>query len=460
MRWSTYAFIVLFCSILAYGAWLYIAKPADNYHFSTPEYYPAEMTTAYEAALTKSLTQQKHPLLTTLAFAKWNYLNAPLTHKIEKGKNGWIFLREEIKGRNSIHQSMGVQHLTPMQLKLWRLLFQQRHEWTTDQGISYVLVAAPNKETIYPEYLPDRYVYQGPGILDQLKAALPDIYWIDLRDCLRNSKSKGILYFPDDTHWNELGGFTGYQCVMNNLPAPFRQRPLSLSDCKINPVRKPSGDLARLALMDADSGKIVNQLLPINSSAQVLDSLMPEPGSYLRANPKAAKQRVYFEHDSFLKDLIPLFAEHYNETAFWWKWQGFHSYFIASWKPQLVVNELVERAFFGDKPRNDSQVIQHYWKKHIGQLQQIDRIPGVPLHQLAGFIEKQYLPENIYPILQLDINVSTPDQLIVTYGDEDVTYDLQPPTTIIYLEYETKKLKWLTLKSGADLKATVAISAY
>ncbi len=460
MRWSSFAFIVLFCSILAYGAWLYITVPAADYHYVKPTFYPSEITSAYEAALTKSVTQEKHPMLTWLASTKWNYLHTPFIHKVEKGKGGWIFLQEEIFGRNSIHQSLGVQRYTPMQLKLWTLLFKQRHEWTTDRGISYVLVAAPNKETIYPEYLPDRYTFKGVGVLDQLQTALPEIYWIDLRDCLRRQKNRGVLYFQDDTHWNAIGGFIGYQCIMRNLPEPFRRQPREFSDCQSELVRKPSGDLARLALMDTDSGRLIQQLLPANSRVQVLDSLMTEAGSYLRANPQAPKQRVFFEHDSFLKDLIPHFAEHYSETAFWWKWQGFHSGFIASWQPQLVVNEIVERAFIGDKPRNDSDLIQHYWKKHFSELPHLAQLPQAPVEKLVGFIEKQYLPQDIYPVLQIDVTVTHPDQIVVTYGDEAVTYPVNPPLTTFYLEYERKLLKSVTVKSGAKLNCAVTIKGY
>ena len=84
----------------------------------------------------------------------------------------------------------------------------------------------------------------------------------------------------------------------------------------------------------------------------------------------------------------------------------------------------------------------------------------MPVEKLFGFIEKQYLPQDIYPVLQIDVTVTRPDQLIVAYGDEEVVYPVNPPLTTFYLEYERKLLKSVTVKSGAKLHCAVTINGY
>ncbi|HEY8269862.1 MAG TPA: hypothetical protein VIG33_03175, partial [Pseudobdellovibrionaceae bacterium] len=75
-----------------------------------------------------------------------------------------------------------------------------------DQGIRFVVVGVPNKETIYFDQVPLKH---QPLILPMLQAELRSqgIEYIDLFQNF-NSKYKesgALFHHPDDTHWNEAG---------------------------------------------------------------------------------------------------------------------------------------------------------------------------------------------------------------------------------------------------------------
>lgn len=453
-----------FSLVLGYGAILYCTIPLPYFDFKMPGYFPFEISKDYEAAFTEGMTQHRYPGLIWLAEAKWRYLNTPFIHKVEKGKDGWLFLLEEVPGRNGLFQSLGVQRYTAQELQLWALLFRQRREWLTDQGIAYSLIVTPNKETIYPEMLPSRYhQVENTTTVDQLKSVLPELHWIDLRPYLLAHKKTGqLLYFPGDTHWNDYGSRLGYEEIMRRLPPPFSMPPLEAKDLTLHSFTYDSGDLMRLMLMDAPEGKPVLRHVPKTPNAQALDDLPVEPEVPPRryGNPNGMPYRVLFQHDSFLREIFSFFAEHYQSTAFYWKWQGFNADFIKEYQPQLVVDELIERAFIGDKPRNPGDLVQHYWQKHFEALPVVDTIASVSVSRIIGAVEKRYLPQDFMPVLQLEITSPQRDSLVITYGDEVVKYEIQPPKTTLYLEYEGPKLKSIGTLNHSKPRAKVVIAAF
>ena len=76
-----------------------------------------------------------------------------------------------------------------------------------------MLVIAPNKNSIYPEYMPGWVkLVSKQTRLDQLSGLLadePGLEYVDGRLLLRPQKNTGPLYYRTDTHWTPLGAFYG-----------------------------------------------------------------------------------------------------------------------------------------------------------------------------------------------------------------------------------------------------------
>ena len=75
-----------------------------------------------------------------------------------------------------------------------------------ERGIRFIFAPIPNKETIYYEYLPNR---RRPVFLEQLVRALREkgIETVDSQKAFEDEyrKNATLLYFLDDTHWNQDG---------------------------------------------------------------------------------------------------------------------------------------------------------------------------------------------------------------------------------------------------------------
>lgn len=73
---------------------------------------------------------------------------------------------------------------------------------------------APNKESVYAEYMPDSVrVYGSESRLD---AALPELAAqglpvYDMKPELLKEADTYQLYYKYDTHWNQIGSFIGSQ---------------------------------------------------------------------------------------------------------------------------------------------------------------------------------------------------------------------------------------------------------
>ncbi len=97
-------------------------------------------------------------------------------------------------------------------------------QYVTSKGADFLVIIAPNKNTVYSEYMPYRYTKTDePTDLDRLLEAINGV-WIssfDLREELITAKADGLLYHKRDTHWNGAGAKIACDRILDY--ARFRQ---------------------------------------------------------------------------------------------------------------------------------------------------------------------------------------------------------------------------------------------
>ncbi len=164
------------------------------------------------------------------------------------GKEGWYFYAAD----QLLDDFRGLLPLTEKQLNSWREDHVRKRNWLAKQGIHYLLVLVPDKQTIYPEYLPDYFrKAKGTTRIEQLMEYLKqdrDVTVLDLRPSLLNAKSEKRLYQKTDSHWNDYGAFVGYKEMMNRISQWFPKEQFKF-DFYFHPDRvteRPGGDLVRM----------------------------------------------------------------------------------------------------------------------------------------------------------------------------------------------------------------------
>lgn len=282
--------------------------------------------------------------LNSLIGIKW--INTVSVSNVVVGKNGWLFY----SGEGAMSEYLSKRQLNKIQLLTIKYNLETQKKWLEERGIYFLVVIIPDKQTVYPEFLPSSVKrIAKKSDFDQLTEYLKlnsDIEVLDLRKCLLDAKSKGLLYHQTDTHWNGLGVFYGYSEIIRYLSGKFPAiKPKLLSDFQINRQESKGMDLANLlALSDLFSDLDV-QFTPRTKTANViLDD--KTPGACITEVNNSALPSIVILGDSFGEKLWPLLCEHFRRLYFT-KWLGGYyknKYLIIEReKPDIVILEIVER---------------------------------------------------------------------------------------------------------------------
>jgi alginate O-acetyltransferase complex protein AlgJ len=277
---------------------------------------------------------------------RWNLFREKKDATVLIGKNGWLYIMEG----NLIDHYTGQLQFTPAQLHAWQTLLEKRRDWLAKRGIAYVFVIAPNKESVYPEELPDWVKKIRPQTkVDQFYDYMRQhstVPVLDLRPAVRDAKSMYPTYLKTDTHWNSYGGFVAYQALARELK---KQIPLSdaisLSSFTITNQAQPGGDLDRLlgvSTLETNAYHLIpNPALPLFTTSPVPldDPQIPKFTDNLQAHG-----RLLVYQDSFALAWIPLLAYHFNHVDYFWQY-NFDPAWIDREKPNVVVSEMLERMF-------------------------------------------------------------------------------------------------------------------
>ena len=276
------------------------------------------------------------------------------------GKNGWLFYKTDTFGISLSDDFRGLATLTPLQLESMRIHLETKRNWLESKGIKYLYIAIPNKQSIYPEYLPDNFKkIKHATQIDQLLQYLnqnSDLHILDLRPILLEAKKNApFLYFRTDSHWNELGAYIAYRNVMSRMQEFFPElKIIDESEIEIKMKSESGRDLATLMGLPEITEKNVPsvKLKSINTTQNIhpewaLKSWPIWTQPYETSNKKAKLRAVVFR-DSFIDSMLPFFAEHFKEAAYIASKFDYSivAYLIEKIHPDIVIEEGIERHTF------------------------------------------------------------------------------------------------------------------
>ncbi|MBK7030438.1 MAG: hypothetical protein IPH45_15105 [Bacteroidales bacterium] len=242
--------------------------------------------------------------------------------------------------------------------------FLFRKKYLAEKGIDYYFAICPTKYSIYPEYLP-WFVQQKDTIsrTDQFIGLLKSIgiKVIDLRPALlaaKDSIPEG-LFMATDNHWNDIGGFVGYQEIMKNIRHNFPGLKMKQSsDYNIQTMWRDGGNLAVIL---NKAKEMRDRRYFFNPKYKVTTSLI-QPCPY--QVPEEFEAKEYFKgytqsdaslpniliiHDSFGQYVQSYFKDSFSRTVFIWdKWQyKLNESILEQEKPDIYVTLCLESLLKG-----------------------------------------------------------------------------------------------------------------
>lgn len=263
------------------------------------------------------------------------------------GKDGWLFLT---KGKN-IENWTGQAAFTDAHLTAWLANIHALQKEVESQGGYFVVMVAPNKNTIYPEKMPSRLIQGSPTRLQQIeeKAKRYGINFISPVTPLQNAKAEFQTYNKLDAHWSQRGAFVAYQLIMKNIRTQFPDIDmLSIQDMEPFEYSMKAVGFSKLLGLD----KILHEpsigwrvKLPQAGTGQRLAKY--QHGNFdlrLYQNREASPYNILILGDSFALSLLPYFAESFTKTVFVHHKGGrFDRKVFAEYPSDIVVLIIVER---------------------------------------------------------------------------------------------------------------------
>ncbi len=131
------------------------------------------------------------------------------------GKDDWLYLKvtlDDYQGTNRMSER-GIDNV----VTIIRLM----QEYTESQGKKFVFAGAPNKNTLYPQYMP--YYYTQSSDLRNLqrvteKLSQSGVSYVDLEALFREQND--ILYHAGDSHWDNRGAGMVQHELLNKVSVP------------------------------------------------------------------------------------------------------------------------------------------------------------------------------------------------------------------------------------------------
>ncbi|MBI5582973.1 MAG: hypothetical protein HY892_04050 [Deltaproteobacteria bacterium] len=314
-------------------------------------------------------------------YVKVFWLHSSPTDMVLLGKNGWVFYWNGLE-RDSYRR---LKPFSPKADFFWLGYLRLMKDWLGSRNIHWFILIAPNKGTVYPEYMPANiYRGKGPSHLDRLVALAEQegVPLIDVRQELLEVKKDKKLFFRYDTHWTDAAAYIAYRKLMKSLIPYFPKiKPILEGDLVVNQKSSsPWKDLAgMLGLPEhfAESEQRLDFNIPRKFNSTNFENLHSMTNDIAFETFRKDLPNAVLFRDSFGIALIPFLAQHFNKFIVTEK-QGLFPEIVDRERPPIVIIEVLER--FLEQEDLFFPLIQWILKKGYG----IDWISAADLPTKVG----------------------------------------------------------------------------
>ena len=262
-------------------------------------------------------------------------------------------------GEKSLDDYQNTQPYSPQDIAYIQDNLDRLSGFLTSNGIDFIVIIPPNKNTIYPQYMPSQIPIIGSqSRLDQLIAYEKDhgtFKVMDLRSDLLEAGKKYQTYYSCGTHWNDYGAFIAYRDLMTSLEKDYpRLAPRGLNEYRMVDGLGDVG-LMDLAHLDHSACSGIN-LVPLFKRQVVIgQSTIPtgdtandftSPLEITTLNADSSLPRLLMYRDSFATALIPFLSDNFSQAVYMNSYYKDELYSdVALEKPDVVIVEFTERYF-------------------------------------------------------------------------------------------------------------------
>ena len=253
----------------------------------------------------------RQQLVTGLTAFDYYVLGTSAVDKVTAGRGNWLFLTETL---DDFDGSESCSERTVYRIAETARLMDR---YAQSKGSRFVFFCAPDKASVYPEYLPMHVKACKATNLDRLSQELKaEAFYIDVKKLFLELRSKNDTqyYYKFDSHWNNAGAIEVYRAVQNNIVSRYPDIgvPVEVSETDTVPMTH-SGDLGRMLLPKGNLSENDRGFIKKYKALQPMNNLM---AFRLMTEKADSEHSLYMFRDSFGNALIDLFSNNYAKTCY------------------------------------------------------------------------------------------------------------------------------------------------
>ena len=136
-----------------------------------------------------------------------SFLGVSGESKVLLGKDGWLFFEE------TLDDYAGVDPMTNRELFSAASNVALMEEYCRNNGKEFTFVVAPNKNSLYGQYMPEQFEKSDTSNAKRFHALLDqmEVSYVDLFAAFNAQEEE--LYFAHDSHWNSKGAALGADLI-------------------------------------------------------------------------------------------------------------------------------------------------------------------------------------------------------------------------------------------------------
>lgn len=259
------------------------------------------------------------------------------------GEDGWLFYSR------ALDDFLGTSVADETEVERMGAVVLMMQNYVESRGGEFIFFSAPNKMSVYGEYMPYYYIEDGGhGNYERLYSELvkAGVNTVQLKNTLSLKKADGVqLYHKLDSHWNNYGAAVAYETVANKLSEVYGDEFKGYTRYSTMPYSVKnnfSGDLQSMLLPGSDRKDEqlefdVSENFEYTNRFRGVDDLVITTSN----ESKAVDKSVTLFRDSFGNALYWFFANDY--TSLTAKREIPYNIYQAAEESELVAVELVER---------------------------------------------------------------------------------------------------------------------
>ena len=244
----------------------------------------------------------RQELISAHNYLSANLLNTAGSDGVVLGKDGWLFYAE------TLADYTGSDPMTDRELFAAANNLALMAEFTQSTGRDFLFVSAPNKSTIYSQYMPamekapQQDIYKLFALLDDMNVPYVDLYSAFIQEGEQ-------VYFKHDSHWNSKGAAIGADLINQGFGVDS-----NYADDDFSEKIPHTGDLYEMlypAFTDSEEDVVYGQELVFDYTSKAT-----KPDSITLTTQGRGQTNLLAYRDSFGNLLYPYLADSYGTARF------------------------------------------------------------------------------------------------------------------------------------------------